>query len=36
VRIFVDEGAAMNQLLSTAKAKNIMPGYCDKLLATIT
>lgn len=32
-RIFVDEGAPMSNLLSTAKAKNIKPDYCNKLLA---
>jgi len=33
VRIFVDEGVPMRHLLSAAKAKKIMPGYCDMLLA---
>ena len=33
VRTFVDEGVPMTQLLTAAKAKNIMPEYIDKLLA---
>ena len=33
VRIFVDEGMPMAQLLSAAAAQGIMPAYIDKLLA---
>ena len=33
VRIFVDEGMPMAQLLSATKAKKIMPEYTNKLLA---
>ena len=33
VRIFVDEGPAMANLLSKAAARGIMPDYCGKLLA---
>jgi len=33
IRIFVDEGMPMAQLLSAAKAKKIMPDYVSKLLA---
>ena len=33
VRIFVDEGAPMAQLLSEAVARGIMPDYIGKLLA---
>jgi LuxR family maltose regulon positive regulatory protein len=33
VRIFVDEGRPMVQLLSEAAANGIMPGYIDELLA---
>src|ERR687893_748274 len=33
VRVFVDEGRAMAQLLSEAAAHGIMPDYKDKLLA---
>ena len=33
VRIFVDEGPAMMQLLGEASARKIMPDYTDKLLA---
>ncbi len=33
VRVFVDEGAAMRQLLSTCSAQGMMPGYIGKLLA---
>jgi LuxR family maltose regulon positive regulatory protein len=33
VRIFVDEGAPMAQLLSEAAARRIMPDYTAKLLA---
>jgi LuxR family maltose regulon positive regulatory protein len=32
IRIFVDEGAPMVQLLSEAAAHGIMPDYCSKLL----
>ncbi len=32
VRIFVDEGMPMAKLLSSAKAKKILPEYIDKLL----
>ena len=33
VRVFVDEGTPMARLLSEAAAREIMPGYVDKLLA---
>ena len=33
IRIFVDEGSPMHQLVSEAAAQGIMPGYTDKLLA---
>ncbi len=33
VRIFLDEGPGMMQLLREASARTIMPGYTDKLLA---
>ena len=33
IRIFVDEGCPMAQLLSKAAARGIMPGYVGKLLA---
>ena len=33
IRIFVDEGMPMAQLLSEAAAQGIMPGYVGKLLA---
>jgi len=33
IRIFVDEGSPMAQLLSEAAARGIMPDYVDKLLA---
>jgi LuxR family maltose regulon positive regulatory protein len=33
IRIFVDEGPPMAQLLSETAARGIMPGYCGKLLA---
>jgi LuxR family maltose regulon positive regulatory protein len=33
VRIFVDEGLAMSQLLSTAAKQGMMPGYTARLLA---
>ena len=33
IRIFVDEGRPMAQLLSAAAARGIMPDYCGKLLA---
>jgi LuxR family maltose regulon positive regulatory protein len=33
IRIFLDEGLPMAQLLSEAAAHGIMPDYCDKLLA---
>ena len=33
IRIFVDEGPPMAQLLSAAMALGIMPGYCGQLLA---
>jgi LuxR family maltose regulon positive regulatory protein len=33
IRIFVDEGLPMAQLLSEAAARGIMPGYTSKLLA---
>jgi LuxR family maltose regulon positive regulatory protein len=33
IRIFVDEGLPMAQLLSEATARGIMPDYMDKLLA---
>jgi len=33
VRVFVDEGPPMAQLLSEAAARGIMPGYTGKLLA---
>jgi LuxR family maltose regulon positive regulatory protein len=33
VRIFVDEGSTMAQLLSAASAQGMMPEYVDKLLA---
>ena len=35
VRTFVDEGLPMKHLLLTAKAKHIVPSYCDKLLAAL-
>jgi LuxR family maltose regulon positive regulatory protein len=33
IRIFVDEGRPMAQLLSESAARGIMPDYCGKLLA---
>jgi LuxR family maltose regulon positive regulatory protein len=33
VRMFLDEGSRMMQLLGEASAREIMPGYTDKLLA---
>ena len=33
IRIFLDEGPSMAQLLSEARAHTAMPGYIDKLLA---
>ncbi len=33
VRMFLDEGSSMKQLLGEASAREIMPGYTDKLLA---
>ena len=33
VRMFLDEGSSMMQLLHEASAREIMPGYSDKLLA---
>lgn len=33
VRIFLDEGSSMMQLLHEAAAREIMPGYANKLLA---
>jgi LuxR family maltose regulon positive regulatory protein len=33
IRVFVDEGSPMAELLSEAAAQGIMPGYTDKLLA---
>ncbi|MFZ0547936.1 MAG: LuxR C-terminal-related transcriptional regulator [Candidatus Promineifilaceae bacterium] len=33
IRLFVDEGLPMAQLLSEAVARGIMPNYCGKLLA---
>jgi LuxR family maltose regulon positive regulatory protein len=33
IRTFVDEGAPMAQLLSTAAGRGVMPGYTGKLLA---
>ena len=33
VRIFVDEGAPMKQLLSAAAARGMLPGYVARLLA---
>jgi LuxR family maltose regulon positive regulatory protein len=33
IRLFVDEGLAMAQLLSEAAARGMMPDYVDKLLA---
>jgi LuxR family maltose regulon positive regulatory protein len=33
VRVFVDEGAPMKRILTKSKANNIMPDYCDQLLA---
>ena len=33
IRLFVDEGSAMKELLSEAAADGIMPGYTGKLLA---
>ncbi len=33
VRMFVDEGSSMMQLLREASARDIMPGYTNKLLA---
>jgi LuxR family maltose regulon positive regulatory protein len=33
MRIFLDEGASMIQLLRTASARKIMPDYTDRLLA---
>ena len=33
IRIFVDEGSPMHQLVSEAAAQGIMPGYADRLLA---
>jgi LuxR family maltose regulon positive regulatory protein len=33
VRIFLDEGASMRQLLCEASGRKIMPDYADKLLA---
>ena len=33
IRVFVDEGRPMAQLLSETAARGIMPGYCNKLLA---
>jgi LuxR family maltose regulon positive regulatory protein len=33
VRMFLDEGSSMMQLLSEASAREIMPDYTDKLLA---
>ena len=34
VRMFLDEGSSMLQLLREASAREIMPDYADKLLAT--
>ena len=36
IRLFVDEGAPMAQLLSEAAARGIMPDYIGKLLAAFT
>jgi LuxR family maltose regulon positive regulatory protein len=33
IRMFLDEGSSMMQLLREASARKIMPGYTDKLLA---
>jgi LuxR family maltose regulon positive regulatory protein len=33
IRIFLDEGSSMTQLLREASAREIMPDYTDKLLA---
>jgi LuxR family transcriptional regulator, maltose regulon positive regulatory protein len=33
IRLFVDEGAPMAELLSMAAAQGIMPAYADKLLS---
>ena len=33
IRLFVDEGPPMAQLLSEAAARGVMPDYIDKLLA---
>ena len=33
VRIFIDEGPPMAELLSEALAQGLAPGYTDKLLA---
>jgi LuxR family maltose regulon positive regulatory protein len=33
IRIFIDEGLLMAQLLSEAVARGIMPNYCGRLLA---
>ncbi len=33
VRMFLDEGSSMEQMLREASAREIMPGYTDKLLA---
>jgi ATP/maltotriose-dependent transcriptional regulator MalT len=33
IRIFLDEGSSMMQLLREASARKIMPGYTDRLLA---
>ncbi|MBI5966037.1 MAG: tetratricopeptide repeat protein [Chloroflexi bacterium] len=34
IRMFLDEGSSMRQLLREASARKIMPDYTDKLLAT--
>jgi LuxR family maltose regulon positive regulatory protein len=34
IRMFVDEGSSMMQLLRESSARKIMPDYTDKLLAT--
>ncbi|MBK9943056.1 MAG: AAA family ATPase [Kouleothrix sp.] len=36
IRLFVDEGASMAELLSAAAAQGIRPGYANKLLAAFT
>ena len=36
IRLFVDEGAPMAQLLSEAKSRGVMPDYIGRLLAAFT